>query len=161
MIKASIGFKVTGDASGIERALRNLERKRVLVGVPEDKAARPGKINNAMLAYIHDNGSPLKGIPPRPFLQPGIKDATEQISAHMKAAGTAALGGDTDTLDRELNATGLIASSSVKNKINEGDFTPLKPATLAARKRRGHTSTKPLVETGQLRNAINYVVESK
>jgi hypothetical protein len=40
-------------------------------------------------------------------------------------------------------------------------FAPLAAATLAARRRKGRTGTKPLIDTGQLRRAITYVLRRK
>jgi hypothetical protein len=42
--------------------------------------------------------------------------------------------------------------------INSNVGPPLKPGTLAARRRRGLKRTNTLVDTGQMRNAVTYVV---
>ena len=83
----------------------------------------------------------------------------------------------------ELKSAGLIAQRTVKQVISAGDFAPLSEATLRARANRkvgggvgirkgaraelesraaGNLPStefaKPLVDTGQLRNAITFVV---
>lgn len=147
----------------LEKALKLLTEKDVLVGVPEDKSNRkdPGAINNAALAYIHDTGSPAQNIPPRPFFEPGIGDVKPRLIARMKALAKALLERKTIDVDKALNALGLIAAGGVKNRINEGPFTPLSERTLAQRRARGRTGEKPLIDTGQLRNAINYILRKR
>src|SRR5882724_12416208 len=61
----------------VQLAIRALANTRVMVGIPSDKAARKGKINNAQLGYIHEFGAPEVNIPPRPFLVPGVQGAQD------------------------------------------------------------------------------------
>lgn len=155
------GITVTIDkVPAIEKAIKDLAATRVMVGIPASKAARreKGAINNAALGYIHENGAPEAGIPARPFLIPGVRNAEAQITAHLKAAGEAALSGEAKRSDRELHATGLIAQAAVRAKITAGPFIALARSTLARRRARGRTGTKPLIDSGQLRNAISYVL---
>jgi hypothetical protein len=146
------------------KALEGLLKREVLVGIPAANAARdpePGETTvatNALLGYVHEYGSPAKNIPARPFLHPGIANARTDIEIHMKKAGQLALAGKQDQIDQELEKVGLIAQVSVQKKITDGPFEPLKPATLAARSARGRTGTAPLLDTGQLRRAITYIV---
>lgn len=146
----------------LEAAVKALASRSVLVGVPEDKTERKSdEINNATLAYIHDNGSPSANIPARPFLDPGVQKAKDRIIVRLKQMGTSVLGGDRQAVERQLNAIGLLAVSAIREKITEGPFIALKPSTIAARKRQGFLGTRPLVRTGQLRNAVNYVLTEK
>ena len=173
-----------------------LTKKQVLVGVPEENDSREEgqKIGNAALAYIHDNGSPAQGIPPRPFMQPGISKAQDRINTELLQVAKAQLNNNQDEVDKHLNNAGLVASASIKRVINEGEnFTPLKYATLLARMRKRKSyigkrkklaklksrgdrtgydqlagdmadimeSFHPLVDTGNFRNSIGYVVMEK
>lgn len=139
-----------------------LPTKDVLVGIPADKGQRKGgDLSNAVLGYIHENGAPEVNIPARPFLLPGVRDACEQITKLFKTGGQAALKGDEEGMNKALHAAGLVAMSSVQRRITNGPFLPLKPSTLRARQRRGRTGTKPLIDTGQLRRSITYVVRDK
>ena len=148
-------------------AVKLLTRRQCLVGVSDKTAARdpePGEssdINNATLAYIHEFGSPAQNIPARPFLFPGIENAKPQIVDLLKKAGAKALGGDIAEIDRVLNAVGIIAVDAIQQKIEDGPFAPLKPGTLAARRRRGVTRTKPLIDTAAMQASITYVIRDK
>jgi phage gpG-like protein len=144
----------------IAAATRKLAATRVMVGIPAIKAGRDDgePINNAELGYIHENGAPEAHIPARPFLMPGINNKVEVITDQLEAAGRAALEGNAISMNRYLNAAGLVGADAVKRKITTGPFVPLAESTLAARRRRGRTGTKPLLDTGQLRAAITYVI---
>lgn len=156
---------VTDHVAEIEAAIRALAQQQVLVGIPAEKAGRDsekgGEINNAALGYIHDRGMPTQNIPARPFLEVGIADADIEINAGMERAAGAALDGDISAVTKNLVAVGIVASTSVKMKIQSGPFVPLKPATIRARQRAGFSGTKPLIRTGQLRNAVTFVLRKR
>lgn len=120
-----------------------------------------------MLAYIHDNGSPVKNIPRREFLRPGIQAGKAKIILRLGQGARLAVNGDIASIEKALTAAGLEAQKSVRAKITTGPFVKLKDATIAARRRKhkGRKSTNvsvtPLVDTGQLRNSINFVVVDK
>jgi hypothetical protein len=152
----------------VVETIKKLTSKEVLVGIPRENAARkpePGEkgepINNAALGYIHEFGAPEANIPPRPFLIPGVEKVKDQAIARLKKAGELALNGDVSKVDAQLTAVGLLAQSAVQQKIVDGPFTPLKPRTLARRAARGRTGTKPLIDTGALRQAIAFVIVKK
>ena len=158
------------------RAVQQLTRRQVLVGIPEKNTERDdGPATNALIGYVSEFGSPKNNVPARPHLMPGIREAREQITRHMKAAAFAALragiGGkglrETDQdIDKELTKTGLIAVSSVQNIIKAGIPPPLKQSTLDARKRRGRKgttteSTTPLIDTGAYWQHLTFVIDQK
>ena len=144
----------------IFEAVKELTERKVLVGFPKATTTRKDEpITNAALGFIHDQGSPLQHIPKREFMRPGVEDGRNAINAQLKRAGRASLGGDNQGVENGLMAAGLAAQAAIRRKITDGPFVPLKPATLAARKRRGFLGTKPLTVTGQLRNAISFSVE--
>lgn len=143
-----------------------LAGQEVLAGVPRDETVRSdpdaaSEMNNATLAYIHENGAPASNIPARPFMRPGVEDVKDKISNEFKLAAESAVQGSEGEIDKRMNRAGLIAQSAMRAKINEGPPPPLKPGTIAARLNRGRTGTKPLIDTGQLRNSINYVIRKK
>jgi hypothetical protein len=139
-----------------------LSRSRVMVGIPEDKGARKeGAVTNAQLLYVHENGEPAHNIPARPTLKPGIQNAQGEINRRLELAGHAALDGKPSSVRAQLAAAGSAGAQSVKRMINSNVGPPLKPSTLAARKRRGVKRTNTLVDTGRMRNAVTYVVSEE
>ena len=169
--------------SDINRQFGELTNNEVLVGVPSDETDRQesGAMTNATLAYIHDNGSPAQNIPARPFMRPGIDNAKERLAKVFKRGAERILDGDQNAEMEALHAAGLIAQASIRAVINAGIAPPLADSTLRARmrKRRGRigarlelesraagnpagmANVKPLIDTGQLRNSINYVIRTR
>lgn len=161
-----------------------LAKTRVEVGIPSSRAGRrEGGITSAALGYIHENGAPEVGIPARPFLLPGVKSVQPEISAGFKKVAEFGLDGKPAAVDRQLHRIGLLAQNAVRAKISEGIPPPLAPSTIAGRIRRVKGPKRkakiaaaaaagmpwstqggvagiftPLILTGQLRNAITYVV---
>jgi len=161
----------------VERLVRNLTEQSVLVGIPEQTAGRMKNPqgnkgvkpltgtnigdNNAAISYILNHGSPAAGIPPRPHLVPGIQAAINLIVPILRSVGEAALRGQQQAVDKGLHKVGLICQASVRRYMTTAQFVPLAEATLRARRRRGHKSTRPLIEFGRLRQAYTYALEKK
>ena len=182
-------IEITKDnVSKIFKSMAELTGKAVYVGIPEDEASRTeeAEMNNARLGYIHEFGSPLANIPARPFLIPGVKNVEKETAALLKVAAEAALSGDSKLADQNLNRAGIIAANEVKKVINSNIPPPLKPRTIRDRyKTRGTKGRRDneilymqlitggmepeaaqtqagiiaLIDTGQLRNSITYVVK--
>ena len=163
------GMRIVKDGlPDLVKAIKRLTSREVLVGISQATDAReaaPGEkgepLGNSQIAFIQEFGSPAANIPARPFLVPGIESAKEKISSKLKAVGKAALSGKIDQIEPGFENVGLIAQMAVQKKIVDGPFEPLKPGTLAARRRRGVIRTHPLIDTGVLRQAITYAVRDK
>jgi hypothetical protein len=171
--------KVSRGGKGPEpilNSLKKLEQQMAYVGIPESRGARKGEvvhhidlsgkktkftrpapINNAQLLYIHTNGSPIRGIPARPVIEPAIlaPDNKASISEELKQAAKAALDGKPQAMKQFLKRAGLDAQNRVRKWFVDprNHWAPNAPSTI---RRKG--SDKPLIDTGQLRAAITYVV---
>jgi hypothetical protein len=144
------------------KAISDLAKKDVLVGVPDGNPERDdGPISNAAIGYLQETGSPANNIPARPHLVPGIAGEQDKIAERLGKAGSEALGGNSAAADRNLHAAGMLGQNAVRAKISDGPFQQLADSTLAARRARGRTGEKPLLDTGQYRNAITYVIRNK
>lgn len=179
------GLTMTKDRLKVVLAnIAALPAQEVLVGIPDDHgdgevASHKGMnlrpttgITNASLGYIHEFGAPEANIPPRAFLMPGIRDGKDAIAKYLTQAGKYALKADKAGTSRALHAAGTVAMNAVRNKINTGPFAALKQSTINARQRRSKGSSyrrkastagdvHPLIDTGQLRDAITYVVRKR
>jgi hypothetical protein len=163
-----VSLKVTKDSvAQVLKSIRELTKHEVLVGIPADHSERkpdPDETeaaNNALIGYVMENGSPARNIPARPHMKAGVESARDEIVRRYEDGGKAILDGRIKDADKVHNAVGLIAENSIKRKITDGPFAPLAPRTLAARKRRGRTGDKPLIDTGQYRRAITHVIRPK
>lgn len=163
-------------SDAVLKALAKLKKTEVLVGIPADSEPREDTpLTNATLGFIHENGSPASGIPARPFLVPGVAHGRPEIREHLEAAVKAAYRGKARESSAELERAGSVAESAVKREITTADFAPLKASTIARRNASRNTTSKrsnedvrsdefgqgirPLINTGQLRNSITYIVK--
>lgn len=157
---------VTADfTADFNDVIKRFKNDQVLVGIPEDKTERKGQdqpVGNAAILAINEFGSPANNIPARPVMAIGIRKAKDEIAEEFKKGAIKALSEGASALLVAYNRVGLLASNSIKKVINsqEGISAP-SAATLAAREAAGFKGTKALIVTGQMRNAITYVVKEK
>lgn len=150
-----------------EKIVAGFKSDNVLVGIPETTTTRKddNSINNATILAINVFGSPINNIPPRDVMTSGIANAKEEIAEQYKKAAIGALSTGFSAVEVYYNRAGIIASNSIKKAINDQDWKQVgnnagpAESTLAARKAKGFSGTKSLIVTGQLRNAITYVVK--
>ncbi|WP_321942068.1 hypothetical protein [Burkholderia cenocepacia] len=146
------------------KSIAGLVRQEVLVGVPDSTAGRKDDgepLSNAEIGYIQEAGSPANNIPARPHLVPGVQDARPKFEPQLQKGVEAALDGDLEQVERRLNMAGIAAQNSVRAKVNSNIAPELAESTLEARRRRGVTRENTLVDTGQYRNSITYVIRKK
>lgn len=150
---------------GLNRIIRTLNKDLdgvvVKVGVQaKDKAVRRGKggsIRNtdqplAVIAAIHEFG--LGDMPQRSFLRSAYDENLPVIDKMIqRVANGAVFGLGTNAA---LNQLGNVVQGIVQRKIVDGPFVPNSPATIKRKK-----SSKPLIDTGHLRQSIRYVIERK
>lgn len=130
----------------------------IKVGVQaKDKAAKRGKngsIRNtdqplAVIAAIHEFG--LGGMPQRSFL----RSAFDENKPMLNRMGDNIVNGAIKGMSTEtaLNQLGNVVQGMVQKKIVDGPFAPNSPATIKRKK-----SSRPLIDTGRLRQSIRYVI---
>ncbi|WP_288947459.1 hypothetical protein [uncultured Megasphaera sp.] len=108
--------------------------------------------------YIREHGSPMLSIPPRPVLQPAIEDNKEYIGQLLAEAGKAILQGDAAAGETKLHNAGDFAAAAAQGWFEnpQNGWPPNSPRTI---RRKG--SDQPLVDIGEMRKAITYVVRDK
>lgn len=142
--------------------------------------------NNATIGYDMEYGVPSKNVPARPWLVPGIISVQDKVANQMVAAIRAIVQPRENQVDADgrLHAAGLVAANGIKRYINAGIGPALSEYTLMKRAARGPGSSvgkaaqrelnrrdegyapgldlaKPLVDTGQFRNSITYVIKTR
>lgn len=168
MIKTVVSVKRTA-GTPLNASLKELKKTSIYVGIPrgsDGDARSDGGPPNSDLGWIHEKGSPAAGIPPRPFLEPGVESVKDVLAECMGDAITAALKGDNLRMNANLEEASQRALSAVQNYMNTADFEPLKPATLKYRNRSRGTKSKrdgedegtaenrPLINTRSLIGAL-------
>ena len=170
MKKPVLTIEQTIDSKAIDSVVKQLAKKALYVGIASGEsgdARNDGAPANSILGYVHEFGSPSKNIPARPFLIPAVEGFQKEISNGMAKAMQMALEGDEKGCDEALERTAIRTASEVKKYMTEADFEPLAHRTIVNRQRNRMTksqrkeeieldtsSIKPLIDTGQLRDAI-------
>lgn len=177
-----------GGFVGLVKRLQGLQKRQIQVGIPQQTSSRKGEgINNAELLYIHthgirrkamreemqegmdrglkyseafslyiqSHGSPLWHSPPRPVLEPAIKANKEKIALQFSKIVKATADGNADAMERAITSTGMTAQNACRSwfKDPRNGWPRNDPKTV---KLKG--SDKPLVDSGELRDSIVYVV---
>ena len=147
----------TSNLKALDLRLKALRDCEVYVGIPQDKSSRPNEqVTNAELAFIHEHGSPINNIPPRPFFKPALTLNKVAIAKQLSLAAKAVLAGDEKKANAGLRRTGMLAANAVKRFIGDYPGNNLQANAESTIRRKG--SDHPLIDTGELRRSISYVV---
>lgn len=122
----------------------------ITVGVHADDGAQGHTegMSVADIGSIHEFGAPAAGIPARSFIRGWYDEKQDEIQAILRTELGQVVAGKRP-LAQALERSALRLEGSVKERIRQHIPPPLAPATIA---RKG--SSTPLVDRGQLRNAI-------
>lgn len=177
--------------AGLVKRLQGLQKRQIQVGIPQQTSSRKEEgINDAELLYIHthgtrrkamrkemqegmdrglkyseafslyiqSHGSPLWHSPPRPVLEPAIKANKEKIALQFSKIIKATADGNADAMERAITSTGMTAQNACRAwfKDPRNGWPRNDPKTV---KLKG--SDKPLVDSGELRDSIVYVVREE
>lgn len=159
---AIVDIEVTYD--GFKQMMNGLdwiENSGVYVGVPEDESSREDEdITNAELLFIHTNGSPINNVPARPVIEPALREDSVRLSSMLGKAFVYALQGKFEFASEQLKKTGMrgqnVARAWFTNPKN--NWPPNAPSVVRAKLRKGSTNPRPLIDTGELRRSITYVI---
>lgn len=140
----------------VQEAVRELKKHEVLVGIPQEKNSKRGSVTNAELLFIHTNGSPVRGIPARPVLQPAIEHDKERVGTALGKAVDAAANGKKEQVLPALEKAGMLGANVCKAWFTNpsNGWKPNKPETVKRK-----NSSRPLIDTSEMRKSITYVVK--
>jgi len=188
LVKGEITVSSKNRFDKLKQLIEEIQKIEVYVGITEEKAPRKtDPVSNAQLAFLHTrgvrsssmrsemegyaatqysaahemylqaHGSPLWNIQPRPIIEPAISASRGPIGDELAQAAKAAMNGNPGETMTHLKRAGIIAQNACRawfmNPNNQ--WAPNAPSTIA---RKG--SDQPLINTGQLRRAITYVVKT-
>lgn len=119
----------------------------VNVGFPASAGQHDeAEMNVASLAAVHEFGA--GNVPERSFLRVAIRNNREKYVL-LNRQNLALIVRGQMGIDQALGQLGELAKSDVQMEITEGDFAPLSAATI---NRKG--SSKPLIDSGQMRQSV-------
>ena len=131
--------RLTPEGRRFYAELEKLRSKRVFVGFQAGKVTDDRGVDMAQIAMFNELGT--SEIPSRPFLRQTMEKNQDDIKAFCgeKVQGIAEGG----TAEDALKQLGVYGKGLVQAQIREG------------------TSDKPLIDTGKMRQSVNYVIKQK
>ena len=116
------------------------------------------KYSAAHSLYVQTHGSPAYAIPPRPVLEPAIRDSKAAIGKQIAGAYRAAMHGDMAGAERGLELAGMVAQNAARAWFEnpKNQWPPNSARTIKAK-----GSNSPLIDTGEMRKSITYVIRDK
>lgn len=162
---AIVDIEVTYD--GFKQMMEGLdwiEKSGVYIGIPEDESSREDEdITNAELLFIHTNGSLINNVPARPVIEPALREDSERLSSMLGKAFVYALQGKFEFAFEQLEKTGMrgqkVARAWFTNPKN--NWPPNAPSVVRAKLKKGSTNPRPLIDTGELKRSITYVINER
>lgn len=188
MLNGFTDVSITKDLTNdILKSLKDLAKKNVCIGIPDSTEHPDAKITNAQLLYVHTNGvrqkdmiremqhdlktmsysqahelyvhehgSPLWRVPPRPVLEPAMdnKENQQQMVELMKDVVDVTLEGG--NVQPELEKVGMQGQNIARDWFTNPDNKWAENSESTIR-RKG--SDRPLIDSGELRKSITYIIE--
>lgn len=156
---SAVTDKDNGAKAMVERLRAFAQSKRtVRVGILSDapkkeREGATGKLSLLEVAIIHEFGAPAANIPARSFIRATVDEHAADIAKLQRVLGAQVVAGKL-TEEQALSALGAKVAGWVQARIAAGIDPALAPETVKRKK-----SSKPLIDTGQLRSAVTHVVE--
>lgn len=142
---------VTAEGRRLEKMLKGLGRLEVRVGIQEGESSEEG-VDLVDIAMFNELGT--VHIPSRPFLRDSVDANSDKINAFLQSMKQEILKGG--SAEDVLKKIGVFQKGLVQEEITKGNFAPNSEATI---KRKG--SDTPLIDTGRMRQSINFVIKEK
>ena len=134
------------------KELQKLAKLEVRVGFQAGEATEEGGADVAEIAAYNELGS--SNTPARPFMKQSfethesdLQKACDEVNRTISNGGTA---------EQALNKLGVFCKGLVQEQIVSGDFAPNAESTIAKK-----GSSKPLIDTGTMRQSVNYVIKNR
>lgn len=145
--------QVTGNLAKFKQLIEQIKasgEKAVYVGFPaefNEKVEGSDNFNLASLAAVLEFGN--ERIPSRPFLRQTLAENQEKYTALFVKLFESGV-----SIDKIYEQIALIAQGDVQQNIVNGKWTANAPSTIKRKK-----SSKPLIDTGKLRQSVKGIVK--
>lgn len=150
--------KWTPEGERFMKELRELAELEVGIGFQRVTASEENGADITDIAMWNEFGTEGKyggeHIPSRPFMRDSVDKHIPAIEHMLKAQEGALLNGA--SARKVLETVGVFQKDLMQTEIEQGDFVANAEATI---KRKG--SDKPLIDTGQMKNSVNFWIQKK
>lgn len=148
----SVFSDLTPEGKKYFKELQKLANLEVQVGFQAGEATEKDGADVAEIAAYNELGS--SETPARPFMRQSFENHQNQLQQACDVVNnTLSAGG---TTDQALTKLGVFCKGLVQQEIVDGNFAPNAESTIARKK-----SDKPLIDTGRMRQSVNYVIKKR
>lgn len=127
----------------------------VKIGLPAGTTGSYDGVSIIEVGAVHEYGSPARNIPQRSFLRVPMYINRDKIKKLIFSEYNNIINGKGDVMT-SLHKMGAYGEGISKASFKNNDWTPV---TTQTQKRKGESKTTTLIDTGQLRQSITFVVE--
>lgn len=143
--------RVTADGEKFKKTIEELKRLEVRVGIQQGAGSEDG-VDLVDIAMFNELGT--VHIPSRPFLRDSVDAHSSEINSFLQSTKSSLLKGG--SAEAALKRIGVFQKGLIQKEISNGNFVPNSEATIRRKK-----SDKPLIDTGRMRQSVNYVIKEK
>lgn len=149
----SLGWSnLTPEGKKYFKELEQLAKMEVQVGFQADSGSYENGATLAEVAAYNELGT--SSTPARPFMRKSFENHEKELqNACDQVNKTLAKGG---TTQQALDELGAFVKGLVQEEIVSGDFAPNAESTIAKK-----GSEQPLIDTGFMRQSVNYQVKQR
>lgn len=131
--------------------IEKLKKLEVRIGFQQGAQDEDG-VDMVDIAMWNELGT--VNMPARPFMRDSVDNHTDVIEAFAQAQVNTLAGGG--TAESVLKNMGVMQKAMIQNEIDEGSFAANAPSTVRRKK-----SDKPLIDTGRMRQSVQFVIKPK
>lgn len=148
---ANVTDRETADGKKFRRMMEDLKKLEVRIGIQQGAGSEDG-VDLVDIAMFNELGTVHS--PSRPFLRDSVDAHADEINSFLQSTKKNLLNGG--SAEAALKRIGVFQKGLIQKEIRDGDFAPNSPETI---RRKG--SDTPLIDTGRMRQSINYVIQEK
>jgi len=138
--------------SGLRKLQKQLKDAKVKVGLPKGTPANDEGESLIEIGATQEFGSPSKNVPERSFVRIPLDNAKADYFKFLKRQGINILNGKTTT-DDAIEKLGVWGQTVIKKSFTNNNWEANSETTIALK-----GSSRPLIDRGQLRQAITWEV---
>ena len=132
--------------------LQKLTQLEVRVGFQSGEGAYEDGTDLIDVASYNEFGGSDR--PARPFMKQSFENHERELHQAGQMVNDALAAGS--SVEAALDRIGVIARGIIQEEIRDGSFAPNAPSTI-----RQKGSAQPLIDTGQMRQSVNYAIKHK
>lgn len=144
------GMDLTSEGRKFIAELNKLQRMEVHVGFQSGEVSYEGGADLVEIAAYNEYGT--SETPARPFMQQSWENHEDELKQLCQQAYNIVTNGG--TAEEACRVIGVAGVGIIQKEIVEGSFEPNAESTI-----RKKGSDRPLIDTGQMRQSVKYVVK--